>query len=77
MTFRAGIAVPFGEYLEPFGVADAVFHPDAKTAQTVIVLLFLVIQFAALRLFVGMIEVAMVVAISLIAAVGIEVRLLR
>jgi hypothetical protein len=54
-----------------------VFYPDPKTAQATIVLLFLVVQFAALRLFVGMIEVAVVVAIALIAAVGVEVRFLR
>ena len=40
----AGIAVPFGEYLEPFGVADAVFYPDPKTAQAAIVFLLLVVQ---------------------------------
>ena len=48
MMFRARIAVPFGAYLEPFGVADAVFHPDPKTAQAAIVFLFLVGQFAVL-----------------------------
>ena len=72
--FRARIAGPFGEYLEPFGVADAVFHPDPKTAQAAIVLLFLVGPFAALRLFVGRIEMAVVIAISLIAAIRVELR---
>ena len=77
MMLRAGIAVPFGKYLEPFGIADAVFYPDPKTAQATIVLLFLVVQFAALRLFVGMLEVAVVVAIALITAVAVEVCVLR
>ena len=74
VMFRTGIAVSFGEYLEAFGVADPMFDPDPKTAEAMVVFLFLLGQFAGLRLFIRMIEITVVIAISLIAAISVEVR---
>ena len=62
---------------EPLGPSDAMLDADPEAAERPIVLLLLAGQFAAFRLLVRKLEIAVFLVVALIRAVDIAARLLR
>ena len=76
MVRASWIAKSIGDDAEPLGPADAMLDRDTEAAETPVVFLLLVGQFAALWLLVWDVQIGVLLVIALICAVGVAARLL-